>query len=262
LGVLLPEMLAAALPDALSVALPDALVIVLPDAMAAEFEKSPPKINVDELSAILRENLTGVIREVMPDILPDMLAAQLPGALADERSAQAASVELDSEQKAQADADARAAAQAEAQARLAAQEKADAAAARAAVKKREEGHREAAGAYADANTARELGEAAKPADGACVIRFSDGSTFYTGRSPIVTQPEHFTLNGGGAVFGGAITFDSTADQAKLTEAWLIDEDGGATRCMLGSALVVGGGQDALIPANHLLFRPEPAQPST
>lgn len=252
------NILVGLLPDMLT----SALAQMLPAAMAEEFEKSPPQIDAEHLADLLRQNLTGVIKEVMPDILPDMLAAQLPGALADERNAQAAGAEGDAEAKAKADADAREAAAAVAKQRAAEQEKADAHAAKAAAKHREEARKEAAGAYAEAITARELGEAAKPADGACVIRFSDGQTFYTGIAPIAATPDRFISDGGAAVYDKAIAFDATAAQSKLTEAWLIDGEGGATRCVLGSALMVGGGHDALIPASHLLFRPERAQPST
>jgi hypothetical protein len=84
------------------------------------------------------------------------------------------------------------------------------------------------------------------------LRFAaDGSLL---EGVITVEREHLTPHGGGRVtYGGVVNFNGAEAPARVTEAWLIAPGGEAVCCDLGLGLAVGGGHQAQIPANHLLF---------
>lgn len=91
-----------------------------------------------------------------------------------------------------------------------------------------------------------------PDDKPLQLRFADGTAFLDGFIAVERDALNGDKGGGQATYARPVTFDQRQEAADVTEAWLIGGKS-AVRVRLITALPVGGGRQAAIPANHLRF---------
>lgn len=168
-----------------------------------------------------------------------------------------------------ATADQRAAAASEAE--LAAQRAAEVKAAEAADRKRakaaEKEAAEAAEAAEQARVSAQEHYAALTGDPANVVAsalelapdsrrglvFADGSSFIASIAPIEVHADELEFTGAHALYNRRVPFSADGPPESVTEAWLLDDAGHGVKCALGGPLTVGNGNQAAIPAGHLIF---------